>query len=228
MVRFLLDNKADAKARTENCWTAMTLAARGVQDDSKDHKKSNAGYIAVIKTLHSRGVPLDLPTAIALKRTKLVAELLKKTPALANSKGPDGRPVLHQAVNLDRRKEVALLLDRGARVGITDKDGYTALHGAAFWGREEIARLLLDRRADVNSATPTGWTPLHEAVRLDTIGVARILLAAGAKVNAKDDKGQTPLKVAEESGHRWEENTGSVPDSIKEMIGLLRKYGGTN
>jgi cytohesin len=226
MVRFLLGHNADINARTAKGHSALVLAAMGVRDGSQGHAKDNARFEAVIDTLHARGVPIDLYTAVTLGRGQRIADILKGEPGLADDKGPDGKPLLHRAVDLDRKEGAAQLLDSGAKIDATDEDGYTALHAAAFWGREELARLLIKRGADVNAVANGGTTPLHESARLCTPGVARLLVAAGAKVNAKDREGSTPLSWAAASARRWAEETGSVPKVTQEMVEVLRRAGG--
>jgi ankyrin repeat protein len=180
---------------------------------TKRHDQENARFLAIIETLHSLGIPIDMHSAIASDNIARVKELLKADPALAKSTVQDKQPVLHRATALDRRAIVVLLLDGGAGVNDSDADGYTALHSAAFWRRPEIAKLLIDRRADVNARAKNGFTPLHEAARLESVEVAKLLLAAGAKVNATDNEGRTPLHWARFSKE-------------SDLIKLLTEHGG--
>jgi ankyrin repeat protein len=192
----------------------MKTAAYKMQvTETKRHDQENARRLAIIETLHTLGIPIDIHSAIASDNIARVKELLKADPTLAKSTAVDKRPVLHQATALDRRAIVVLLLDAGAGINDPDDSGYTALHSAAFWSRPEIARLLIDRRADVNARAKNGFTPLHEAARLESVEVAKLLLAAGAKVNAIDNEGRTSLHWA---------RFGKESDVIK----LLTEHGG--
>jgi ankyrin len=209
----VLEEKAVADVLAREGPEFMRAAAREVwNSDNERDKRESARHLAIIETLHTHGIPIDIYSAIASDNVARVKALLKADPALARSTDSDKRPVLHRAVSLDRRVIVDLLLDAGAAANDPDAEGYTALHRAAFWRRPEVAKQLIERRADVNARAKDGFTPLHEAARLGSVAVARRLLAAGANVNAADNEGRTPLA--------WAGN-----DS--QMIGLLIGNGGT-
>jgi cytohesin len=195
--------------------TLMTAAAYQIRvAQTRKHEEDNARYLTIIKTLHERGIPINLVAAITIDDVARVKELLKAEPALASSMDEGKTPLIHRAVMFDRRAIVDLLLGAGADANDADASGYTALHWAAFWGRPEIAKRLLQRGAKVNARASGGFTPLHEAARLGSVAVARELLAAGADVNAVDSRGRTPLSCVGAHGER------------AEMIELLTRKGG--
>jgi ankyrin repeat protein len=211
VVKLLLRNKANVRGKDGR--TAIAAAAGQINYAEQDAKKIER-YKAVIVTLSGEGVPIELPAAIALGDLDRVKQLLKENPALAATKGRDGKPVLAQAVGLDHKEILIALLDAGAPIEGKDEGGRTALHAAAFWGREEIAKLLIGRRANVNASAADGGAPLHESARCGNPGVARLLLAAGAEVNAKDGNGKTPLARV------------SASKKAAELIELLKASGG--
>jgi ankyrin repeat protein len=200
-LKLVLQEKVVADIFAREGPALMLSAANEVQiAETKRHERENARCLAIVETLHAHGIPIDMYSAISSDNVVRVKELLKADPAIAKTRSQDKRPVLHRAVNLDRRSIVVLLLNACADASESGSDGYTALHSAAFWCRPEIARLLIDRRADVNAHAKDGFTPLHEAARMGAVAVARLLLDAGAKVNATDNKGRTPLSWAGDFG----------------------------
>jgi ankyrin repeat protein len=219
LVTLLLKNKADAKARTKNGWTPMLLAADQVRPE---HEEENAPYQAVIRTLERAGVEVDVFAAIACNDVQRITSILRTEPKAGETRNPAGVPALHQAVKLDRKEIVKLLLDKGTDPDIRSKAkgiGHydeTALLQAAFWGRLEIAEMLIKRGARVNAKAARGVVPLHEAARMGHVDLARLLVKHGADANAKDDDGKTPLDWAEAGPYE-------VPP---EMVQLLRDPGG--
>ncbi|MFL5330029.1 MAG: ankyrin repeat domain-containing protein [Gemmataceae bacterium] len=214
MVEWLLQNKANANARTKDGWTPMMLATKQVRPN---HDEENAKYQAVIRVLERASVKLDAFAAIACNDIERMTSILRVDRKVGDSRDPAGRPALHRAVMLDRREIVKLMLDNGADPNIRSQEkgvGYdeeTALLEGAFWGRLEIAEMLLNRGANVNAKAAEGVVPLHEASRMGHIELARLLLKHGADANAIDNKGKSPLDWARES---------------PEMAKLLRDHGG--
>ncbi|HEX3314068.1 MAG TPA: ankyrin repeat domain-containing protein, partial [Gemmataceae bacterium] len=190
----------------------MQDAAGEVWMDDFRTRRDNARNLGAIDLLHAQGIPIDLRAAIARNDGARAKELLTTDPKLARSVSADKRPILHDAIRLDRQAIVNLLLDAGADPNQRDERGATALHAAAFWGRLEIAGRLLKHRADVNAREEDGASPLHSAIYGRSLAVVRLLLDAGADVNATDSRGRFPLSWA--------------GDEESEMIDLLKRHGG--
>jgi ankyrin repeat protein len=186
------------------------------------HDEDNAQYQAVIRELECAGIDVDAFAAIACNNVPRMIEIVRADPKVGETRDPDGRPALHQAVTLDRREIVELLLEQGIDPDVRSRDentGHldeTALLQAAFWGRLEIAEVLIKQGADVNAKAANGVVPLHEAARMGWLKLARLLLQHGADVNAKNDEGETPLDYAE------------LYKEFTEMSKLLRNNGGIN
>jgi hypothetical protein len=91
---------------------------------------------------------------------------------------------------------LALLLKRGAQLGVLDDYHRSALWYAAFQGDERAVRTLLTfeaAREIVNVADEDlQRTPLHFAVRTDNAELTASLLKAGANAELKDWLGRTP------------------------------------
>lgn len=110
---------------------------------------------------------------------------------------------LHCAVREGHTDVVAVLLDKGANIQVTDDpSGCTPLERAIRHGLYDLALFLVQRGADVRSRNKrTGATMLHEAVKSGSIRLVRFLLdhAGAAKdVNTPDGDGWTPLYVVED------------------------------
>ena len=137
--------------------------------------------------------------------------------------GPDSRP--GSPVAADRKhgylEVVKALVDKGAKMDLTDNLGHAALFYAAANGQLEVVKYLLERGAgvDVDGKNHNG-TPLLFAAQNGDVEVVRLLLAKGAnphaECNSKDKEGKpwTPLKIAEAKG-------------FKAVVELLRNAPGT-
>jgi ankyrin repeat protein len=217
MITWLLENKADPKARMKDGCTPMSCAAAQVRPERDEE---NAQSQAVIRLLERSGVELDVFAAIACDDVDQITSILRTEPKAGETRDPAGRPALQRAVTLDRKEIVKLMLDKGTDPDIRSKeegvghDDETALLQAAFWGRLEIAEMLIKSGASVNAKAARGVVPLHEAARMRHVELARLLLKHGADVNARDDEGKTPLDWA------------SLYRESPEIVKLLRDHGG--
>ncbi len=90
--------------------------------------------------------------------------------------------------------EIAVLLvNKGARVHISDKQGKSLLFHAAFYGNAHVARLVLDGGVPVDSRSKGGTTAMHEAAWTGHINILELLLEKGGDINAVNKQGQTPI-----------------------------------
>lgn len=104
---------------------------------------------------------------------------------------------LAQAAFSGSTETAAVLLQRGASVGVRCWEGETSLHLAAKRGHVEVVRLLLDHGADINEAgNASHSTALHCAVMKSRVEVGALLLQRGADPNKKDEPGYAPLHWA--------------------------------
>eukprot|EP00756_Hemistasia_phaeocysticola_P066643 Hpha_TRINITY_DN9375_c0_g1::TRINITY_DN9375_c0_g1_i1::g.25929::m.25929 len=141
------------------------------------------------------------PTAV---RDFLVLES-STGPGLVSLKGPDGRTVLHTALDPDtewegdtRAQMVELLIDMQARMVTPDADGNTAVHYAAMLGEPSMLVLMVSRSRSsqrygevvdsdiaelVNKLSSAHATALHIAVTHEGTGLITTLLGLGADPN---------------------------------------------
>ncbi len=157
--------------------------------------------------------------------------LLKEDPTLVRRTEAGVLPawrwtLLHAATAATASLEiVAVLIDAGAEINVTDNEGNTPLHFAVkrinrekFPTRdyEGIIRLFLEKKADVRGVNNCGQTPLHtaSAFRADPSAV-ELLIQAGSGVNLKT----LP------SCDAWTPLHGATARNSADIVAVLLKYG---
>ena len=113
----------------------------------------------------------------------------------ADTTSSPGRTPLFDAIGRKHLDVAELLLERGARVDVTNAAGATPLHVAAV-ADEASVRLLLRHGAKPNVPDPLGVTPLLVAAGYGDVGTVRALVDAGADIRAKDALSRTALDHA--------------------------------
>lgn len=110
-----------------------------------------------------------------------------------------GRTPLHWAAHRGNVAIVQLLLNNGAKSGITDKGiGAKPLHLAAMKGRDAAVELLLQHQPeDLDIKTiKSDMAPLHLATREGHIGTVRLLLKRGANIHVAGADGLRAIHCA--------------------------------
>ena len=153
---------------------------------------------------------------------------------------------LYQAVVLDRRRNVATLLNQGADpefrftfssrvdLGHIERDRTVLFYAKT----PETANLLLDAGADPNATDAKGFTALVNAILRGRADVVRVLIErhADASIPIKTKKRgpmQSVLDIARQQQELWRSMSGNVEQSglarklaaFDEIIQLLRKTG---
>ncbi len=120
-------------------------------------------------------------------RWLILVEHLLAGGALPNEPGEFHLYPLHGAAESGFAELAQLLMNRGAKVDVTDRDGNTPLLVAVRSGRKEMVDLLIKNRAGVNPRNREGETPLDEVRRMKKNGdpeaaeIEHLLLSGGAK-----------------------------------------------
>ena len=118
----------------------------------------------------------------------------------------DGNTPLHGAVGgRNPAAMVALLIQHGGNVDVTDNHGTAPLHMVARSGDVDVAKALIEAGADVNARNvnyegDADNSPLHLAIHAGHGDLARLLIEAGADVQAGNHAGNPPVQVAAFAG----------------------------
>jgi len=130
--------------------------------------------------------PLKMALALQRNGTLTVQRFLEGGGAREGSKGQYFiADILVKTYTTDKAALVALLKQRGARVGLAE---------AAFGRDEETIQKLLRNGADIHNVAVK--SALETAIRLGDLDVVKLLLAAGANPNARDREGMNLLMQA--------------------------------
>jgi ankyrin repeat protein len=127
----------------------------------------------VAEYLLSLGAPLDICTAAMLGRTEAVTRLLKVDPANLQATGAHGIPLLAHAALSGNVELTQLLIQRGARAGLS-----MALSNAVNQGHVDLTRWLLEHATpDVKWKNFQGKTALELALENGDEEIAELLRA---------------------------------------------------
>ncbi|EGW07575.1 E3 ubiquitin-protein ligase MIB1 [Cricetulus griseus] len=117
----------------------------------------------------------------------------------------EGDTPLHDAISKKRDDILAVLLEAGADVTITNNNGFNALHHAALRGNPSAMRVLLSKLPRpwiVDEKKDDGYTALHLAALNNHVEVAELLVHQGnANLDIQNVNQQTALHLAVERQH---------------------------
>jgi ankyrin repeat protein len=191
MVRKLLDEGADPRARTDSGDTPLHLAAS--VENPEDIPAASVGNPDV-----------DMPD-VDMPHVEVVRILLNAEGINVNAKDNEEKTPLHRAAMSNNDRIVALLLDKGAALFAVDKDGSTPLHLAADEGTLAAADTLLDVIADrepgrIDAPDHRNRTPLGRAAENGHADIVELLFQWDAIVDYADGL-TSPLHRAARAGH---------------------------
>lgn len=184
--------EADAAAAALRSFNARARAPSGaIEHRSGKFDASRPGAIY-------RGWP---PVALAVARndTTGVQQLLDAG-ANANSRVPQGDPLLKVAADAHAPGSLSLLLAHGADPMAADHAGHTTLWLMAVRDDVPMLRSLLDAGIAADAHASTEPRPLLAALRAAKPDAALLLLSSGANADLPDDQGHTPLMLAAAAG----------------------------
>ena len=106
------------------------------------------------------------------------------------------RTALHYAAARGRLEIVDMLLNKGARVDLSDLSQQTALHKAAAGGHTGVCRTIVLAMADANAGDASGVTPLMLAAKSGVVECVQVLMRHGARTSETDAEGNPALAYA--------------------------------
>lgn len=132
--------------------------------------------------------------AVATGDVPKVAEMLKREPRLATSRGEFGfQPMTLQDTYFEP-EIFRMLIAAGADVNAANDDGITLLH---IISDPDAVPLIVAAGGNLEARDKKGRTPLLlDMTEPDREDVIEALIDAGANVNAKDTAGETALSMA--------------------------------
>jgi ankyrin repeat protein len=188
MVEFLLDNGADGNAIARDGSTALHLA-------------TTYGQRKVMKLLLHRPVnaqiadedgATSLQLAVKTEADEATVPLLVKNKVDVNTRNiRTGDTALHLAIEWRRPRIVLFLLDKGAKIDMTNEIGLTPLQLAVKVDNCDAISMLLQRRANVEARSLSGFTALQLAAYEGHWVAFDLLVIGGADVNAWNKDGES-------------------------------------
>lgn len=178
-VRALLNQKADANARSTDGSTALLWAAHWNDADAAD-LLLRAGADANAAN-DFRMTPLS---EACTNGNSALVRLLLKSGANANTPIATGEAPLMTCARAGAADAVRLLVEYGAAVNAKEpKQNQTALMWAAAERHPDVVQALVDAHADLKANSKQGFTAAHFAARVGDLESLKVLLAAGVDVN---------------------------------------------
>lgn len=124
-----------------------------------------------------------------------------------NIKDESSNYLIHYAILFNRKDLVTGLINRGARLDVTDIDGRSIIHIAIKYNYNELLSLLLHFNntligislVDIRDFDDS--IPLHYAIMFRNLEAVKILLEAGSDVEIRNKKGNNGLHLAIYSKH---------------------------
>lgn len=142
----------------------------------------------------------ELVNAIQMNRKAVVEDCIAKGAGVKFTAGYFGETPLHLAAQSNRPEIIALLVEKGAPVDITDLMGQTPLFHAAEKGHADSVKKLLSLKASPDHVANTSRTALFGASIYGYVAVIEALTAAGADPNFAVN-GSTPIFLAVNGSH---------------------------
>ena len=138
----------------------------------------------------------DLDVVKACKKGKSKAlEKLINAGADLDSLGPDGKTLLHYAVNSGNEDTIFILLDSGVNIEKKSRNGSSVLLDAVKKKKLCMSEILLQNGAEVNTAGRNGLTPLHYAVLNKDKEMVKLLLDYNADSSIKDNNNKSCSEI---------------------------------
>lgn len=134
-----------------------------------------------------------------------------------------------KAKSLDEQeaiKIVKFLVEKGAKLDVTDNQGSNALHLAAIVGRPLMIQTLVELGMNIKEKNKAGATTLILAAASGSLEAVNVCVENGADINTKTNENYTALDVARQYGTEYSRKMGiSEHNEHKEIIAYLQEKG---
>jgi len=145
--------------------------------------------------LGAKSLDKEIIDAIYAESPARVESLLKQKPELVSAK-PEGKSLLHHALETENQKIVLSLIQLGCSLDMPNKNGNRPLAIAAAHGFEEVVSALLQtEQVNINAQNRWQETALVLAISYSKPDAAKVLIMQGADVNLAAQHG-SPLHYA--------------------------------
>ena len=164
----------------------------------------------------------------AARREVLIRKLLLASFLWVGVSAAGESPDWVDAVQHDRVRKIAMLLDVTNDVDSRTSNGKTALMAAARRGDNALALRLLAAGADVQAVNNGGGSPLHYAAWFGDPATVALLIDHGAVIDQQSNNGWTALMMTAAKNHSEAASTllrrGAAPDlaDIYDWTPLMR------
>lgn len=158
-----------ASTFNNNGWTALHIAAHGLQKIKNSHRPN---------------------------KFRDALQMLIRAKADLEATDENCKTALHRAATAGNCDNMRELLLAGANVHAADECRWTALHYACQDGHLGTIRLLLDAKAKGSTENPQSLTPLAVATMENQVKAAELLLQYNADPNARGKGLASPIMLA--------------------------------
>lgn len=114
---------------------------------------------------------------------------------------------LHAAATSGDAKQIAVLMEHGAKADARAPDGSTPLHTAARHGQSAAVVALVEAGANPDFRNDDGMTPMHLAASAGDAASIELFAGIGADTEARDARGRTA----------FDRLPGNFPERVREM-----------
>ena len=198
-VNYLLEKDADLLLTGKSGWSLLHFASQG-------------GNVAIIETILSKGLDIDIKDNCGTGLTPLAVAILFKNLEALNyllNKGADpfvetnliSANLLHLATIGGDIDTIKAILSHGFDINIKSTEGLTSLMFATFTKKAAVVDCFLENGADPTLRDNFGRTCLHYASQGGDVPIIKKCLSLGLDIESKDVDGKTPLMIAAAEGN---------------------------
>lgn len=132
----------------------------------------------------------------------MISQLSEDDDIDVNIKDNSNNYLIHYAILFNRKDIVTLLINKGARLDVTDTDGRSILHIAIKYDYYDILELLIHFNRTVIGVSLVdirdshGSIPLHYSIMFKNKRAVNLLIDAGSDTNIRNEDGNNSLHLA--------------------------------